>query len=207
MSKQTKKSLFDTEISGELFAAESFEVVNKDKVAADADGVVTITASDAVVDGSQSKAAVYGEGQELVVHGYAGAGSVASAAAIELDLKRDLIGIQGDDRVIQHAINMTVSRVHQSMEAFVHNMNSIHSRGGNQVVFSSINYLGLLGAYAGALLDSRQGTTVFASAFGGAKMRTRIENILSFKSLSWLSLVVFAVLLVAIFYVLLTNAG
>ena len=35
---------------------------------------------------------------------------------------------------------MTVSRVHQSMEAFVHNMNSIHSRGGNQVVFSSINY-------------------------------------------------------------------
>ena len=61
---------------------------------------------------------------------------------VEIDdyLKRDLIGIQGDDRVIQHEINMTVSRVHQSMEAFVHNMNSIHSRGGNQVVFSSINY-------------------------------------------------------------------
>ena len=55
-------------------------------------------------------------------------------------LKRELIGMQGDERVIQHAINMTVSRVHQSMEAFVHNMNSIHSRGGNQVVFSSINY-------------------------------------------------------------------
>jgi len=55
-------------------------------------------------------------------------------------VRRELVGIQGDDRVIQHAINMTVSRVHQSMEAFVHNMNSIHSRGGNQVVFSSINY-------------------------------------------------------------------
>ena len=55
-------------------------------------------------------------------------------------IKRDLIGIQGDERIVQHAINMTVSRVHQSMEAFVHNMNSIHSRGGNQVVFSSINY-------------------------------------------------------------------
>ena len=26
------------------------------------------------------------------------------------------------------------------MEGFIHNMNSIHSRGGNQVVFSSINY-------------------------------------------------------------------
>ena len=61
-------------------------------------------------------------------------------APIDDYIKRDLIGIQGDDRVIQHAINMTVSRVHQSMEAFVHNMNSIHSRGGNQVVFSSINY-------------------------------------------------------------------
>ena len=55
-------------------------------------------------------------------------------------LKRELIGLQGDERVIQHAINMTVSRVHQSMVAFVHNMNSIHSRGGNQVVVSSINY-------------------------------------------------------------------
>ncbi len=61
---------------------------------------------------------------------------------IQLDdyIKRDLLGLQGKERVIQHAVNMTVSRVHQSMEAFVHNMNSIHSRGGNQVVFSSINY-------------------------------------------------------------------
>ena len=40
----------------------------------------------------------------------------------------------------QLAINRTVRRVHQAMEAFVHNMNTIHSRGGNQVVFSSINY-------------------------------------------------------------------
>ncbi len=55
-------------------------------------------------------------------------------------LKRDLIGLQGKDRARQHAINQTVSRTHQSMEAFIHNMNTIHSRGGNQVVFSSINY-------------------------------------------------------------------
>ena len=46
----------------------------------------------------------------------------------------------GIDRVRQHAINKTVGRVHQAMEAFIHNMNTIHSRGGNQVVFSSINY-------------------------------------------------------------------
>lgn len=44
------------------------------------------------------------------------------------------------ERIKQMAINATVKRVHQAMESFVHNMNSIHSRGGNQVVFSSINY-------------------------------------------------------------------
>ncbi len=55
-------------------------------------------------------------------------------------LKQPLDGLTGVDRVRQHAINKTVARVHQSMEAFIHNMNTIHSRGGNQVVFSSINY-------------------------------------------------------------------
>ena len=48
--------------------------------------------------------------------------------------------LSGDDRIVQHAMNETVKRVHQAMEAFIHNMNTIHSRGGNQVVFSSINY-------------------------------------------------------------------
>ena len=46
----------------------------------------------------------------------------------------------GIDRVRQQAMNRTVGRVHQAMEAFIHNMNTIHSRGGNQVVFSSVNY-------------------------------------------------------------------
>ncbi len=55
-------------------------------------------------------------------------------------LEKDLIGLSGEERIVQHAINRTVGRVHQSMEAFIHNMNTIHSRGGNQVVFSSINY-------------------------------------------------------------------
>ncbi len=61
-------------------------------------------------------------------------------AEIEDYLHEDTILMTGDNRIKQHAINMTVSRVHQSMEAFIHNMNTIHSRGGNQVVFSSINY-------------------------------------------------------------------
>ena len=55
-------------------------------------------------------------------------------------IKKDLKGLEGKERDLQAAINNTVSRVHQSMEAFIHNMNTIHSRGGNQVVFSSINY-------------------------------------------------------------------
>ena len=53
---------------------------------------------------------------------------------------RSLEGTEGDERLMRHAVNRTVSRVHQAMEAFIHNMNTIHSRGGNQVVFSSINY-------------------------------------------------------------------
>ena len=53
---------------------------------------------------------------------------------------RPLDGLRGEERAFQHAMNKTVARVHQSMEAFIHNMNTIHSRGGNQVVFSSIYY-------------------------------------------------------------------
>ena len=55
-------------------------------------------------------------------------------------LEKPLDGLVGEARIIQHALNRTVARVHQSLEAFIHNMNTIHSRGGNQVVFSSINY-------------------------------------------------------------------
>lgn len=55
-------------------------------------------------------------------------------------INRPLDGLTGNARCMQHAMNMTVNRVHQAMESFIHNMNTIHSRGGNQVVFSSINY-------------------------------------------------------------------
>ena len=61
-------------------------------------------------------------------------------AEIDDYLSRPLEGLSGKERALQHAINKTVARVHQAMEAFIHNMNTIHSRGGNQVVFSSINY-------------------------------------------------------------------
>ena len=61
-------------------------------------------------------------------------------ADIDDYLEKDLENLEGDERLKQHAINKTVNRVHQAMEAFIHNMNTIHSRGGNQVVFSSVNY-------------------------------------------------------------------
>jgi ribonucleoside-triphosphate reductase len=61
-------------------------------------------------------------------------------AYIDDYLYKDISNISGITQWKQHAINMTVNRVHQAMEAFIHNMNTIHSRGGNQVVFSSINY-------------------------------------------------------------------
>jgi len=61
--------------------------------------------------------------------------------------------------------------------------------------------------YASSLLESKQKIPVYASAFGGAKMQTRIKNILSFKKLTWFSLTVFIVLIGTIFYALLTNAG
>lgn len=61
---------------------------------------------------------------------------------VELDdfLTKPIDRLTGKERYLQHAVNKTVGRVHQAMEAFIHNMNTIHSRGGNQVVFSSINY-------------------------------------------------------------------
>lgn len=58
----------------------------------------------------------------------------------EYEIKDVMTWKNGIKKYQQQAINMTVDRVHQAMEAFIHNMNQIHSRGGNQVVFSSINY-------------------------------------------------------------------
>ncbi len=40
-------------------------------------------------------------------------------------------GVAGaKNRIKQQAINNTVKRVHQAMESFIHNMNTMHSRGG-----------------------------------------------------------------------------
>lgn len=43
-------------------------------------------------------------------------------------------------KVLNRAYEQTRKDTHQAMEGFIHNLNTMHSRGGNQVVFSSINY-------------------------------------------------------------------
>ena len=61
--------------------------------------------------------------------------------------------------------------------------------------------------YAHTLLSAVERTSVFASSFGGAKIRMRVENILSYKKLSALSAAGMIALLIAIAYILLTNAA
>lgn len=49
----------------------------------------------------------------------------------------------GEDEIatcISQAFENTRKDTRQAMEGFVHNLNTMHSRGGNQVVFSSVNY-------------------------------------------------------------------
>ena len=44
------------------------------------------------------------------------------------------------EHILHKAYERTRKDTHQAMEGFIHNLNTMHSRGGNQVVFSSINY-------------------------------------------------------------------
>lgn len=60
--------------------------------------------------------------------------------------------------------------------------------------------------YALTLLRHTEAKTVYASPFGGAVVKTRIERILSYKKLSIFSVVAFIVLIVFIAYFLLTNS-
>ena len=55
--------------------------------------------------------------------------------AFGLDLKQIEL-----EQCIRSAYKRTQLDTHQAMEGFMHNLNTMHSRGGNQVVFSSINY-------------------------------------------------------------------
>lgn len=62
-------------------------------------------------------------------------------------------------------------------------------------------------AYAIALVDCAKSRNVFVSAFGGAKIRVRIDHILSYRQLSTISIICFTMFAIAIAFVLLTNAS
>ncbi len=61
--------------------------------------------------------------------------------------------------------------------------------------------------YARTLINCTRSKSQFASAFGGAKVRIRIENVLSYRQMAAVSAVCFTTLILAIIYTLLTNAG
>lgn len=61
-------------------------------------------------------------------------------------------------------------------------------------------------AYARALVNYIESKSLFASAFGGARILTRLEHILSYRRLSAISIICFAFLAIAIAFMLLTNA-
>lgn len=50
------------------------------------------------------------------------------------------ISINNLKKLLKSSYKDTKKETYQAMEGFLHNLNTMHSRGGNQVVFSSINY-------------------------------------------------------------------
>ena len=61
--------------------------------------------------------------------------------------------------------------------------------------------------YAMTLLEASQSKSLLVSAFGGAKVRTRIENVLSYKKMTLVSATGFTLLILVIIFTLVTNAG
>lgn len=61
--------------------------------------------------------------------------------------------------------------------------------------------------YAKALIDCAESRNIFVSAFGGARIRVRIDHILSYRKLSVFSIISFTIFAIAAGYVLLTNAS
>ncbi len=60
---------------------------------------------------------------------------------VKINLAEELkLPLSTIERLAKIAYNDTRTETHQAMEGFIHNLNTMHSRGGNQVVFSSINY-------------------------------------------------------------------
>ena len=55
--------------------------------------------------------------------------------ALQVEINADAL-----HTIVNKAYQLTRKDTHQAMAGFIHNLNTMHSRGGHQVVFSSINY-------------------------------------------------------------------
>lgn len=59
---------------------------------------------------------------------------IKSNASIENEL------FSRNERAYKYAMEMTIKEIHQAVEAMYHNLNTLQSRSGNQLPFTSINY-------------------------------------------------------------------
>lgn len=76
-------------------------------------------------------------GKEVHMGGAEALGEALVAGA--LPEQRDLV-VRAHAYAVEEALARTETRVYQSMEALIHNLNTMNSRAGAQVPFSSINY-------------------------------------------------------------------
>lgn len=63
--------------------------------------------------------------------------STVEAAKIPIEIGN---GVYTDDKAYRYAMDMTVKEIYQAVEGMYHNLNTLQSRSGNQLPFSSINY-------------------------------------------------------------------
>ncbi|MBR2306038.1 MAG: hypothetical protein IKA48_02400 [Fibrobacter sp.] len=59
---------------------------------------------------------------------------------VSMNTPEHLLYLRFKPSLVKNAIAVTDNQTHQAMEALVHNLNSLQSRSGNQVPFSSINF-------------------------------------------------------------------
>ena len=99
--------------------------------------------------------------------------AAAALAAVSLQsVQNDQYGGVGIDSIDlafeDYAENATEREVYQAMEAFIFNLNSLHSRAGNQIPFSSIS-IGL-GTSVGARKVSKAILSVYKAGLGRGEM-------------------------------------
>ena len=59
---------------------------------------------------------------------------------VSMNMLRSKLNARFKPSLVENAVSVTDNQTHQAMEALVHNLNSLQSRSGNQVPFSSLNF-------------------------------------------------------------------